>query len=101
MAHRWSAAALVFLAVASLQAQQHPADQAPAEPDGFRFKSGVDLVNVTATVTDSTGRFVPGLVKDDFTVYEDNVQQAISHFGAERVPVSLGIVIDSTGSMAG
>ena len=35
------------------------------------FKGGVDLVNVTATVTDGDGRFIPGLRKEDFIVYDD------------------------------
>ncbi len=69
--------------------------------DDFRFRSGVELVNVTATVTDKSGRFVPGLKQDDFIIYEDNVRQDVSHFSNERVPVSLGIVIDTSGSMAG
>jgi VWFA-related protein len=69
--------------------------------DDFRFRSGVELVNVTATVTDKNGRFVPGLRQEDFTIYEDNVKQDISHFNNDRVPVSLGIVLDTSGSMAG
>src|SRR4029077_2436304 len=69
--------------------------------DAFKFKSGVELINVTATVIDKTGRFVPGLRQEDFTIYEDNVRQEISHFSNERVPVSLGIVLDTSGSMAG
>ena len=60
--------------------------------DEFRFKSGVDLVNVTATVTDRNGRFVPGLRQEDFIVYEENQLQEVTHFSSERVPVSLGIV---------
>src|SRR6185295_12025962 len=69
--------------------------------DDFRFRSGVELVNVTATVTDKNGRFVPGLHQDDFIIYEDNVRQEVSHFSNDRVPVSLGIVLDTSGSMAG
>jgi VWFA-related protein len=69
--------------------------------DAFRFKSGVELINVTATVTDKSGRFVPGMRQEDFTIYEENVRQDISHFSNERVPVSLGIVLDTSGSMAG
>ena len=42
-----------------------------AAQEGFRFRSGVELINVTATVTDDDGRFVSGLRKEDFTVYED------------------------------
>jgi VWFA-related protein len=62
--------------------------------DGFRFRSGVELVNVTATVTDDTGRFVSGLLKEDFTVYDDG-----TYFSNDRVPVSLGILLDTSGSM--
>jgi VWFA-related protein len=69
--------------------------------EGFRFKSGVELINVTATVTDATGRFVPGLRQEDFVVYEDGVPQQITHFDSDRVPVSLGIALDTSGSMAG
>jgi Ca-activated chloride channel homolog len=68
--------------------------------DGFRFKSGVELVNVTASVTDRDGRFVSGLRKDDFTVFDNGEQQEITQFSNERVPVSLGILLDSSGSMA-
>src|SRR6187551_2147443 len=67
--------------------------------DSFRFKSGVDLVNVTATVTDDDGRFVSSLTKDDFTIFENGRRQEISHFSNERAPVSLGIALDASGSM--
>lgn len=69
--------------------------------EGFRFKSGVELVNVNVTITDRTGRFVPGLTQDDFVVYDDGRPQDITHFSAERVPVSLGLALDTSGSMAG
>ena len=67
--------------------------------DGFRFRSGVELVNVTATVSDDSGRFVSGLEKDDFTVYDDGVRQEVTYFSNDRVPVSLGILLDVSGSM--
>ncbi len=70
-----------------------------AQSDGFRFRSGVELVNVTATVTDDDGRFVSGLRKEDFTVYDDGVRQEVSYFSSDRVPVSLGILLDTSGSM--
>jgi Ca-activated chloride channel family protein len=56
---------------------------------------------VTATVSDSSGRFVSGLTQNDFTVYEDDKPVQIEQFSADRVPVSLGIAIDTSGSMAG
>ena len=67
--------------------------------DGFRFRSGVELINVTASVTDDSGRFVSNLGKGDFTLYEDGQPQEITHFSNERVPVSLGILLDASGSM--
>ncbi|MDQ3441202.1 MAG: VWA domain-containing protein [Planctomycetota bacterium] len=72
-----------------------------AGQEGFRFKTGVELINVTATVTDASGRFAAGLRKEDFVVYEDDKQVEITHFNSERTPVSLGIVLDGSGSMAG
>ena len=72
-----------------------------AAQDGFRFRSTTELINVTATVTDDTGRFASSLRKEDFLVREDGQRQQISHFSSERVPVSLGIVLDISGSMAG
>ncbi len=92
-----SVAVLTAAAVVTLHGQAASAQN----QDSFRFKSGVELVNVTATVADSSGRFVPGLTKDDFIVYEDDVRQTVSQFSAERVPVSLGIALDTSGSMAG
>ena len=92
--------AIVVAAVGTLTAQQPPASTPPAQPSA-RFRSGVDLINVTATVSDATGRFVPDLQQDDFVVYEDDQPQPITYFSAERVPVSLGLVLDTSGSMAG
>jgi len=68
--------------------------------EGFKFKSGVELVNVTATVTGVDGRFVPGLRKEDFRIFDDDRQQQIEYFSADRVAVSLGILLDASGSMA-
>jgi VWFA-related protein len=97
--------AVVFAALVSVvggQAQQPPAPARPgADEQGFRFKSGVELINVTATVSDASGRFVSGLRQDDFLVYEDDQPVTVTHFNAERVPVSLGIALDTSGSMAG
>jgi VWFA-related protein len=77
------------------------AERRSAAQDNAPFRSGVELVNVTATVIDSHGRFVTGLRRSDFTVYEDGRPVEIAYFSAERVPLSLGIVLDTSGSMAG
>jgi VWFA-related protein len=95
-------AACALLSTVHAQTQPPPAPVRPGGDDqGFRFKSGVELINVTATVSDASGRFVSGLGQDDFVVYEDDRPVAVSHFNAERVPVSLGIALDTSGSMAG
>ena len=85
------------------QSQQPGSTERGSQDEGaaFRFRSGVELVNVSATVSDTAGRFVSGLGKDEFVVYEDDILQQVTHFSAERVPVSLGIVVDTSGSMAG
>jgi Ca-activated chloride channel homolog len=67
--------------------------------DAPRFRKAVELVEVTATVTDKDGRFATDLRQDDFAVYEDGKLQTISHFSNERAPISLGILLDSSGSM--
>jgi len=85
------------LCVATLVGQE----PRPTTPDAVRFKSGIDLINVTATVTDATGRFVSGLRKEDFSVFEDDQPVEVTYFSPERVPVSLGILLDTSGSMAG
>jgi Ca-activated chloride channel family protein len=77
------------------------AAQAPTGGQGFSFHTSVDLINVTATVTDATGRFVQGLKQDDFTLFEDGKPQPVTQFEAQRVPVSLGIALDTSGSMFG
>src|SRR5436190_9218293 len=60
----------------------------------------VRLVNVYATVMDEKGRYLPGLTKDDFILEEDGVAQEISHFSQdENIPVSVGIILDTSGSM--
>ena len=78
-----------------------PTGQQAQDSQVFRFKTGVELINVTATVTDANGRFVSGLRKEDFRLFEDGQEQTITHFNSERVPVSLGLVVDTSGSMEG
>jgi len=96
------AALVLFVLALGLPAwHRAAAQQAPGAPPPPVFRSGVELVNVTVTVSDPRGRFVSGLRQDDFVVLEDGVPQEVSYFAAERVPVSLGLAIDTSGSMAG
>lgn len=66
-----------------------------------RFKSRIDLVSITATVLDANGKLVSGLTQDEFEVYEDGERQALTHFGSDRVPIGLGLLLDTSDSMRG
>jgi VWFA-related protein len=89
-------AALIVCGSLLVSAQKTSQDQS-----GFSFRSAADLVSLNATVTDASGHAVAGLRAEDFIVYEDGERQQVSQFEAERVPVSLGLALDTSGSMAG
>jgi Ca-activated chloride channel family protein len=65
-----------------------------------QFKSSSDLVLVPTTVTDRAGHFVRGLRAADFELFEDGIRRPIVQFTAVRVPVSVAIVLDVSGSMS-
>jgi Ca-activated chloride channel family protein len=88
-------ACLLVAALMTADAQDRPTGQ------GFSFRTSVALIAVSVTVTDESGRFVSGLSRDDFEILENGVAQSITQFEAERVPVSLGIALDTSGSMIG
>jgi Ca-activated chloride channel family protein len=66
---------------------------------GFAIRVRSDEVTLQATVVDPRSRLVTNLGRDSFTVYEDNQQQQITSFRREDIPVSIGIVVDNSGSM--
>ncbi len=91
-------AAFIFLMVAFVCAAGfHSYSQTPQSLP--TIKVDVDLVLINATVTDQEGRYVTGLVQDQFEIYEDKVQQKIQYFSQEDAPVSVGIIFDVSGSM--
>jgi Ca-activated chloride channel homolog len=59
----------------------------------------VDLVVLHVTVTDDKGEFVADLDRNEFQVFEDKIQQNVSMFSRDDVPVTMGLVIDNSGSM--
>jgi VWFA-related protein len=85
---------------------QAPAAQKPADaqrPEGQTseetLKVSVNVVGLFFNVKDKHGALVPNLIKDDFTVLEDGKAQTIKYFAAEsNLPLTLGILIDSSGS---
>jgi Ca-activated chloride channel homolog len=65
------------------------------------FRSGVGTVAVYTTVTDSSGRLVPNLTRDDFEIYDNGKLQPITLFQTETQPLSIAIMLDRSGSMSG
>ena len=79
-----------------------PATQGPPPPDVPRLSDArakitvnANLVVVPVTVKDRTGRLVPDLGKDEFRIFDDNVEQKIDIFTTEAFPLSMVILIDN------
>jgi Ca-activated chloride channel homolog len=75
-----------------------PPDPNTARQDN-KIRVDVNLVVLHTTVLDDRGRFADGLKQDNFRVFEDKVEQKLSVFKREDIPVSMGLVIDNSGSM--
>lgn len=69
------------------------------EPPTATLRADTTLVLVPVTVTDPLNRFVVGLRKNDFRLLEDDKEQKVTHFSGEDAPLSVGIVVDTSGSM--
>src|ERR1700722_122582 len=111
-AARFSLPTLLFVAVCALALSGQPAlsqipsvpssqplppgQQAPNDP---KIRVDVNLVVLHTTVLDDRGRFVDGLKEENFRVLEDKAEQKLSVFKREDIPVSMGLVIDNSGSM--
>src|SRR2546430_2688736 len=76
-----------------------PGQDANAGKQGSSIKVDVNLVVLHTTVLDERQRFADGLKSENFRVFEDKVEQKLSVFKREDVPVSMGVVIDNSGSM--
>ena len=97
--YRYLLALLALLVLPSIAPgpQNKPAD--PGNSAQFKIQLNVDLVVLNATVLDGKGVPVSGLRKEDFQVYEDGVLQQINDFSHQDIPVTVGLVVDNSGSM--
>jgi Ca-activated chloride channel homolog len=91
------AAAMTILVTPAVLARQ---TQPPIRSDR-PLQSGIEIISITATVTDKDGTLITGLGREAFAVFEDGVSQTITQFTNERVPVGLGVVLDISDSMFG
>jgi VWFA-related protein len=106
------AVAAVVLGITALVRTQEAGEEPPAEPQGVqvpepapappetvRFRGAADLVVLHVSVRDRRGRDVDGLPQSAFSVFEDGAPQPISVFTNDDVPVTVGLLIDSSVSM--
>jgi len=106
-----ASAAMVSVVALGLAAQERGPDRTPNNaPDRAQdqlvrerrpFHSSVEVIAIAATVVDTEGHFVTGLPREAFEVSEDGRPQPITQFTNERVPVSLGVLLDVSDSMFG
>lgn len=75
--------------------------QQPAVRSAQTFRTGIDVTGITVTVRDTDGHLVGDLPREAFQVFDDGERQDVTQFTRERVPVSLGVLLDISDSMFG
>lgn len=73
-------------------------DEASGADDPYTLSVDVDLVNVNVVVTDANGRYLTYLTKENFRIYEDRVEQQITHFSPVDAPFAVGLLLDTSNS---
>jgi Ca-activated chloride channel family protein len=81
------------------QRQEGRGERQPQDTGSGSIKIPTEMVQLDVKVTDQNGRSIPDLTRNDFVVYEDKVSQSIESVSGEEAPVSMGLVIDTSGSM--
>jgi Ca-activated chloride channel family protein len=89
----------VFFGALSLAQAAGFSNEPPVKPDHIAIHVNSDLVQIPVTVLDHDNRFVGGLDKEGFRLFDDRVEQVITHFAMENAPLSIGFVFDASGSM--
>ncbi len=101
LTHRWIFLTFVMLCGTFAGIAQTAEPTPPIEDDDSKpISVKTDLVTFTLTVTDLYGRFVSGLNKNAFTIFDNNAEQEITFFSDADAPASIGILFDISGSMS-
>jgi Ca-activated chloride channel family protein len=87
---KFSLVVILLIAAATVAAGRQP-----------QFKAGVEVVYLDVTVQAPDGSIVRGLTKDDFLIYDEDVPQNVAVFSDEPAPISVAVLIDTSGSMTG
>ncbi len=85
--------AMLALALAAGPAPAHAQAQPPT------FGTGIEIINLSLSVTDTLNNYVSDLGQKDFAVFEDGIRQDLSLFTHENLPISMVLMIDTSGSM--
>jgi Ca-activated chloride channel family protein len=72
---------------------------AQARPQAPVFGTGIEIINLSLSVTDPQNNFVTSLGQNDFAVFEDGIRQQLSLFTHENLPISMVLMIDTSASM--
>jgi Ca-activated chloride channel homolog len=96
---RYLALTLFLIMPAGIASPQATSESRELPGDEYRIRVNTNLVVLHATAQDHKGILVSGLDKDSFQVYEDGALQQIKYFSHEDIPVTVGLVIDNSGSM--
>ena len=96
---RRRAAFLFLITLSSCALAQEPSPLPSSQEGVYTINANVDLVVLRATAQDGKNMLVSGLNKDDFQIYEDGILQPIKYFSHEDIPVTVGLVVDNSGSM--
>jgi len=98
----WIATAAVVCLGATGHTNGWPAPRSPSTPaEQQAISVSTDVVRVPVTVTDERGNFIAGLNVQNFAVYEDKRPQHITFYEQQDVPITVGLLVDHSGSMAG
>ncbi len=95
--HQLVFAAAIACAVSAIVIAQTPAAQQPPPS----FKTGTQIVSLFVTVADAQKRLVPDLTKDDFDVFDNEKPQSLIFFQNENQPITVVVMLDTSGSMTG
>ncbi|HLA79301.1 MAG TPA: VWA domain-containing protein [Vicinamibacteria bacterium] len=90
------AAALTAAALLASSVRAQAPSPTPRPP---RFEAGVEIINLTLSITDGRSRYITDLREKDLLVYEDGIRQEVALFTHEQLPVSLVLMIDTSSSM--
>ena len=83
----------------NIEPRSKPSEKTEAPLPKANIRVDTTVVLIPVTVTDPLNRFVTGLEKENFKIFEDKVEQKIQQFSSEDAPLSVGLVFDTSGSM--